>query len=93
MHPHHHGASALQAALESVPVVIERDATSGFDFLDTPSCQVHKAIIEDNTTEVIMHMQVSVLCHSLGICEMTQVYTALQQMPADPLDGSRSRWS
>ena len=39
--------------------MIERNATSGFDFLDTPSCQVHKAIIEDNTTEVIMHMQVA----------------------------------
>ena len=47
--------------MASVPVIIEHNNATGFDYLGTPSCEPLKSILYDSSTEVIMHLQVSSL--------------------------------
>lgn len=57
MHPHHHGSSTLQTQSASVPLVIDQNSATGFDFLATPSCERFRPLFAPEN-EVIMHMQV-----------------------------------
>lgn len=57
MHPHHHGSGSLQTQSASVPLVVDQNPATGFDFLATPSCEGFRSLFAPEN-EVIMHMQV-----------------------------------
>ncbi|EIE26107.1 hypothetical protein COCSUDRAFT_46497 [Coccomyxa subellipsoidea C-169] len=56
MHPHHHGSGSLQTQSASVPLVVDQNPATGFDFLATPSCERFRPLFAPEN-EVIMHMQ------------------------------------
>ncbi len=71
MHPHHHGSGSLQTQSASVPLVIDQNPATGFDFLATPSCERFRPLFEPEN-EVIMHMQArSLLPHKFFSCPCT----------------------
>ncbi len=57
MHPHHHGSGSLQTQTASLPVIVDTNPASGWDYLATPSCQRFQPLFQPQF-EVIMHMQV-----------------------------------
>lgn len=82
IHPHHHGAAALQTSMASVPVIIEHNNATGFDYLGTPSCEPLKSILYDSSTEVIMHLQT--IMAAVGPDGGSNVYTP--DVPDGPTD-------